>query len=171
MTERVYDGYVKVDRVDVDLGDGKPVKREVVRVRNAVAVLCYCPGTDEFLFTKQFRIGANAETLEVPAGCIDGEEDPVMAAIREVQEETGRKVLMIRKVGEYFLSPGYTTEKMFLFSASVGEEDLGQHLDGDEFLTIVPMKPRDMLKYGFQDIKTQFLVNNFSVKNPSWFSE
>lgn len=171
MTERVYNGYVKVDRVDVDLGDGKTVKREVVRVRDAVAVLCYCPATDKFLFTKQFRIGSNTETLEVPAGCIDGDEGPMKAAFREVEEETGRKVLMIRKVGEFFLSPGYTTEKMHLFCAAVGEADLGQHLDGDEFLVIVPMNPKDIAKYQFKDMKTQYLVDNFISQNPSRFSE
>lgn len=171
MTERVYDGYVKVDKVDVDLGNGKLIKREVVRVRDAVAVLCYCPANDQFLFTKQFRIGSNAETLEVPAGCIDEEEEPINAAIREVGEETGRKVLMIRKVGEFFLSPGYTTEKMHLFCAAVGEENIGQHLDGDEFLTIVPMGPKDIAKYQFKDMKTQYLVNNFVSRNPSWFTE
>jgi len=171
MNERVYDGYLKVDRVDVDLGDGKLVKREVVRVRDAVAVLCYCPGTDKFLFTKQFRIGANAETFEVPAGCIDKGENPVDAAIRETKEETGREVLYIRKAGEFFLSPGYTTEKMYLYIACVGEDNLGQHLDGDEFLTIVEMSPRDLVKYTFKDIKTQYLVNSFALKQTPLISE
>jgi ADP-ribose pyrophosphatase len=122
------------------------------------------------LFTKQFRIGANAETLEVPAGCIDGNEEPMKAAVREVEEETGRKVVMIRKVGEFFLSPGYTTEKMHLFCAAVGETDLGQHLDGDEFLVIVPMSPKDITEYPFNDMKTKFLVDNFISQFPSWFS-
>ena len=44
---------------------------------------------DKFIFVRQFRKALEEDMLEVPAGKIEGTEDPELCAKRELQEETG----------------------------------------------------------------------------------
>ena len=44
---------------------------------------------DSTLLVRQFRPPMNGETIELPAGLVDADEDPVVAALRELKEETG----------------------------------------------------------------------------------
>ncbi|MBR0474860.1 MAG: NUDIX hydrolase, partial [Erysipelotrichaceae bacterium] len=61
--------------------------------------------------------------------------NPELAALRELQEETGYKASKIEKLVEFFTSPGVVKEKIYVYMAS----DLtfvGQHLDADEYLNV-----------------------------------
>ena len=44
---------------------------------------------DTTLLVRQFRPPMNGETIELPAGLVDADEDPIVAALRELKEETG----------------------------------------------------------------------------------
>ena len=66
---------------------------------------------------RQYRVGAARETLEIPAGTLEEGEDPAVCAIRELKEETGYSAGEWKPLGFFFSSPGFCTEKMFLFLA------------------------------------------------------
>lgn len=157
---RVYDGYLKIDKVEIPLENGGTAIREILKSHNAVAVLCKVYGKDEYIFVKQFRAPAGMRILEVPAGCVEEGEIPIDCAKREVQEEIGRVVLAISKRGEFFSSPGYSSEKISLFYAIVSENQEIQHLDGDEEVEIVSMTSKDILNNidSFIDMKTRLLI-------------
>lgn len=61
---------------------------------------------------------AKAQLLELPAGRVDHGESPEACAKRELREEVGYAAGRILKVGEFFMSPGYSDERMHLFYAS-----------------------------------------------------
>jgi ADP-ribose pyrophosphatase len=61
------------------------------------------------LLVKQFRLGANSQTIEIPAGILEPDEDPIEAVIRELREETGYRPLNIESLGGIFVAPAYTT--------------------------------------------------------------
>ena len=87
------------------------------------------------LFVEQYRYGTDQVMLEVPAGLVDPGEDPKTCAERELEEETGWKSNKTSFLFEYYVSPGYCSEKIYMYLC----QDLTpshQHLDQDEFLEI-----------------------------------
>ncbi|MDE3074741.1 MAG: NUDIX hydrolase [Chloroflexota bacterium] len=60
----------------------------VVEEPNFVSVFAFTP-EHEVIFVHQYKHGAGRQTLELPAGFVDGGEEPLAAAQRELEEETG----------------------------------------------------------------------------------
>ncbi len=91
---------------------------EVVEHVPAVCVLALRKRSDELevLGVSQNRPAVGQETWELPAGLIDEDETPEEAASRELSEETGLKG-ELTLITQMFTSPGYSTEKIFLFEA------------------------------------------------------
>ena len=117
------------------LADGTHADREVVVHRGAVALV---PMVDEqhVCLVENHRYSVGKTLLEVPAGTIDQGESPEQTAVRELQEETGYRAGRIRRLRDWYVSPGVMTERMYLFLC----EDLEPgpaHLELDERLETV----------------------------------
>ena len=69
------------------------------------------------MLLRQFRHAAGGTIWEVPAGKLDGGEDPALCAARELEEETGYRAARIERTGAIFTTPGFTDEKIWLFAA------------------------------------------------------
>ena len=134
-SKSVYDGKVVKLRLDrVDLPNGKVVELEVIRHQGAAAVV---PVDDEgrVLMVRQYRHATGGFILEVPAGKLDGGEDPEVCARREVEEETGHRAGRLEPLGWIWTTPGFTDERIWLYLA----RDLtatAQRLEDDEVLTV-----------------------------------
>lgn len=88
-------------------------KREVVWHPGAVAILV----TDEegrVLLVRQHREGAGKALWEIPAGTLEPGEKPYACARRELCEETQLSG-KLRFLGVIYPTPGYSTERIFLF--------------------------------------------------------
>lgn len=130
---RVYDGYFKIDETEVSEFENGIFKDSYKRYRltrpNAVTVLLFNQETNSFILVKQFRYPiAHHESeniLEAIAGKIDAGETPQQAAIREVYEEVGYKITedKLGKPIEFYASPGYSSEKIYIFLAVVNNSD------------------------------------------------
>jgi ADP-ribose pyrophosphatase len=111
----VYRG-LKVDLAlqPVRLVDGSTADREVVVHRGAV-VLVPMVDRDHVCLLKIHRYSAGRTLIELPAGTIDAGESPDETAPRELAEETGYRAGSIRRVDEWWVSPGVFTERMYLY--------------------------------------------------------
>jgi ADP-ribose pyrophosphatase len=69
-------------------------------------------------FVKQYRLGAEKELLELPAGTLELNEIPKKCAMRELREETGMAAGKLVELGDLYLCPGYSTEHMHIFLAT-----------------------------------------------------
>lgn len=79
-------------------------------------------GEPHIILVEQYRVPLGRACLELPAGLVgddDGSEgeDASLAAIRELEEETGYRAQDMRDLGEYFSSPGMVSESFTLFRA------------------------------------------------------
>lgn len=155
--EYIYRGRIlNLRRDSVELPNGGTSYREVVEHNGGVAVAAVTDA-DELLFVRQFRYPSGELLLELPAGKLEAGEDPLSAAVRELREETGAEAKRVYSLGWIYVSPGYTTERLYLYAAdglTFGE----QKLDEDEFLAVEKMKFDDALATalgeGFHDAKT-----------------
>lgn len=97
------------------LPNGRKVLVDRVEFPSSVAILPMdgC----KVLLVRQYRPTLREWTLEVPAGTIKPGEKPEDAAARELMEEAGYRPGRLLKVGEGYVSPGYSTEYMHLYIA------------------------------------------------------
>lgn len=142
---RVYDGkLVKVDKLTVQLPDDATALREVVQHPGAVAIVPL-DAEQNVLLVEQFRTAAKKRLLEIPAGTLEPDEKPDLAAIRELREETGYTSAQIQPMGGIYAAPGYTTEFIHLYYATdLSESPLDQ--DADEFIELVRIPLADALE-------------------------
>lgn len=120
-------------RVDqVRLGNGALASREVVQHPGAVAIVAL-DGEDRIALVRQYRHPVATELEEIPAGKLEPGEDPLAAAQRELEEETGYRAGVWLAIGDFYTTPGFSDERMRLYLAQ--DLKLGQvHLDEDEEL-------------------------------------
>ena len=133
-TTEIYSGKIfDVDVSEIRHGEAE-YKREIVRhPGSAVMVAVFADKT--VALVRQYRYAAEKFLLEIPAGTLDKDEAPEIAAARELEEEIGVKAGKIEKLVEFYVSPGFLTEKMFVFLATDLEES-EQKLEEDEILSI-----------------------------------
>jgi ADP-ribose pyrophosphatase len=98
----------------VRLADGTMADREVVVHRGAVALVPMVDA-DHVCLVENGRYAVGRTLLEIPAGTIDPGETPDATAPRELAEETGFRAGRIRRIAEWYVSPGVMNERMFLY--------------------------------------------------------
>jgi ADP-ribose pyrophosphatase len=105
-------------------------------VEHAGAVAVIAVNADgNIILIKQFRKPVEEVLLEIPAGRIEPNENPEHTAIRELEEETGFKANKIKKLIEYYSSPGFSNEVLHIYLAE--ELELGvAKPDEDEYIEI-----------------------------------
>jgi ADP-ribose pyrophosphatase len=134
-SETVYQGKAfDVRREQLLLPDGKTTWFDLVVHPGAVTLI---PIDDQgrVLFIRQYRHAVGKELLELPAGTLETDEEPLTCAAREMREETGMSAGKLTKVGEFYLVPGYSTEYMYIYLASDLQPDPLPG-DEDEFITV-----------------------------------
>jgi len=120
----------------VELSDGTHVEREVVLHRGAVALV---PMVDRehVCLVENHRYSVGKTLLEVPAGTIDVGESPDQTARRELLEETGFRAARIRQIREWYVSPGFMTERMYLYFCEDLEPGPAHHQADERLETVI----------------------------------
>lgn len=124
-----------VDRVKYP--DGSEGELEILRHPGASAVVPFLSdpaGEDpQILLIRQYRYAASQYLYEIPAGKLDGDEDPQLCARRELLEETGCTAERVEHLITIFTTPGFTDEQIHLYMATGLTMGETQH-EQDEFI-------------------------------------
>ncbi|MEE0779385.1 MULTISPECIES: NUDIX hydrolase [Bacillota] len=135
----IYDGKImQVTREEVELENGEHAYREVVYHHGGVCILAV--KDHQIILVKQFRYPNRIQTIEVPAGKLEKDEDPQDCAFRELEEETNNRARDMKFIMKVLPSPGYTSEWLYLYEA-IDFEEVNDALagDDDEFIDIIKL--------------------------------
>lgn len=97
--------------------NGEQLERHVVIHPGAVAILPILPD-GRIVLIRQQRIAVEETLIELPAGTREADEEPIITARRELQEETGYRAGELIPVMKFYTSPGFVKEEMHLFKAT-----------------------------------------------------
>lgn len=116
-SQTVYAGKVfGIRRDEVIEPTGVRTTREMITHPGSVVVLPVLPD-GRVLLIQQYRYAARQFLWELVAGRIDEGETPLQAAERELKEETGYCAESLKVFLEFFPTPGFLEEKMYLLLA------------------------------------------------------
>ncbi len=133
-SKSIFKGRIFDLRVDKIREGEVEYEREIV-AHNGSAVIVPVFEDMTVALVRQYRHAAGKYLLEIPAGTLELGEDPRTGAIRELEEEIGVTAESVEKLCEFYISPGFLTEKMYVYLAT-GLTETSQDLDADEFIEI-----------------------------------
>ncbi len=151
----------------MQIPNGNVVKWDLIDHKGAAAVVAV-RDDGKLLMVRQYRNALERETLEIPAGGLNGREEPTRdAAARELEEETGYSSTDLEFLNSIYTTVAFCNEKIDIYLArnlSCGS----QHLDEDEYIDVEAWELEDLLQMIFegkiQDSKTICGILTYAVK-------
>lgn len=135
----VYHGHFQLEQWKVQFrlfsgGWSETLIREVFERGEAVGVLLFDTSCDDLVLIEQFRVGIankakNPWLIEIVAGVINQGESLDQVVRRETHEETGLTITNLLPICQYWVSPGGSSERMYLFCGQVNAQ-LAQGIHG-----------------------------------------
>ena len=104
----------RIERDRVRLSNGRETTLDIVRHRGSV-VLIPQPSPGKVILIRQYRYAIGRWIWELPAGTLDAGEAARTAARRECEEEIGLTPHRLRKLGEFYPTPGFCDERMVYY--------------------------------------------------------
>ncbi len=136
-SEVLYQGRLRGVRELVENDRGERYFHETIVHPGAVVVLPITANR-EIVCVSQYRCSVSATVLELPAGTLEKDEQPLECAQREIQEEIAYAARTMVSLGTLFPAPGFCSEVQHLFVA----QDLypqSAEQDEDEEIAVVTL--------------------------------
>lgn len=173
--EAVHEGHILTMYEDsIQMPDGKVVQWDFLKHKGAAAVVAV-KDDGKILLVRQFRNAIDRESLEIPAGSKNfDDEDGLEAAWRELEEETGytTKKEWMKPLVKLVTAIAFCNETIDVYVADRLIPS-HQHLDEDEYLDVESYtldEVSDMIYAGkIQDSKTVAAVMAFKMSRTDRF--
>lgn len=145
----------QVDEIKYDSGN---IGIREIAIHPGGAVVVPIKDDGKIILVKQFRYPLQKTLIELPAGKLDKNEDPLNCAVRELEEETGYKAKDFTKLGAIYTAPGYCTEILHIYKAvglTEGKHNREEGEQGMELLELTEEEIVNMILCGeINDAKT-----------------
>lgn len=133
---------------------------------DAAAIVPVLPNGN-IVMVRQYRLAVDKWTLEIPAGKIDGNEDFIVCATRELEEETGYKSDNIEFLCDTYTAAAFCSEIVRCFVATNLTKG-NQHFDTDEEIVVEEWPLEDLkneiYKGNIKDGKTVAAIMTYAAK-------
>jgi ADP-ribose pyrophosphatase len=129
--------WYRVDEDTVELGDGAVIRDYLVGRGPDVALICALTPGNEIVLVRQWKQGIREFTLELPGGFIEDGEEGLVAAIRELAEETGYCCRSVSPLGRLAVDPTKSSRHVSLFLGRSCEPVSQPRLDDAEAIDVV----------------------------------
>lgn len=155
--KQIYQGdVITLEQVDVKVNE-QVFQKDVILHPGGVGILVFVSGC--ILLVEQYRYAIEQITLEIPAGKLRPNEDPVACGLRELEEETSFSTSTLHPMYMMYSTPGVCNEKIYLFyTQQLHKVSNPLEMDVDEDIHIKWVSLQDcltMIEDGFiQDAKT-----------------
>ena len=130
-------GFIKVKAYNFTLNNGETQKREQInkgdKEGSAVIIVPYI-GDNLLLVIEPRVFTKRGVSVGFPAGYIENNETPLVAALRELQEETGLVPERLVEVDSFYQDEGCSSAYNHIFIAYNCKKKYEQHLDKDEYI-------------------------------------
>ena len=145
-SREIYRGRIFDVTVDTVREHGQVYQRDVVHHPGSAAIVALFDDQTVAL-VRQYRHPAVRYLLEIPAGTLseNERERPEEGAARELEEEIGYVAASLEKLTEFFVSPGFVEEKMWVYLATALTAT-AQNLEDDEAIEVVRVPLRRALE-------------------------
>lgn len=151
----------------MQIPNGNIAKWDLIDHKGAAAVVAVRPD-GKLLMVRQYRNALERETIELPAGGLEGRDEPTaVAAKRELEEETGYVCKQVEPLVSIYTTVAFCNEKIDIYLATDLEPGK-QHLDEDEFINVEAYtveELKEMIYAGkIQDSKTICGIMTYAAK-------
>lgn len=165
-------GYIGKDTYNVTLGDGTKVVIDTItknkRAGDAVVIMPITTD-DKFLMVVESRPNTRCGVaIEFPAGMVDEGEEPIVAARRELLEETGFECEDIYLLEEHYQDQGCSEAVIRMYVATGCKKVATQQLDQDEKLDFIEMDYDEILNLVKNSNVDELGINDASTKLAFW---
>ncbi|MCM1325925.1 MAG: NUDIX hydrolase [Bacteroidales bacterium] len=152
----------------MQIPNGNVVKWDLIDHKGAAAVVAVRED-GKLLMVRQYRNALERETLEIPAGGLNGREEPTRdAAIRELAEETGYVCDEVELLTSIYTTVAFCNEKIDIYLARGLKQHGSQHLDEDEYINVEAYTVEELKQMIFdckiQDSKTICGILSYAAK-------
>ncbi len=120
----------------MELPNGNTAKWDLIDHKGAAAMVAVRED-GKLLMVRQYRNALGRETIEIPAGGLNGREEPTkLAALRELKEETGYETEDAELLLSIYTTVAFCNEKIDIYLATGLKRQGAQHLDEDEYVDV-----------------------------------
>ena len=151
-SEVVYDcpPYIRVEKQKVLLPDGQQIEDYHKLVMPRFCVICALTEANDLILLRGYKHGIGRIELSLPGGFIEPNEEPFVAATRELIEETGYSAEEWQSLGEFVPHGNYEGGRVYVFIAKNARRTQSPN-SGDLEVTEVEVVKMDKVQESIRD--------------------
>jgi len=140
----IHDEFIKVRRDSLRYPNHHMEDHYTLITRTSAVAILATTESGEFILTEEYRHATGQFILSAPGGYIEENEDPLVAAERELLEETGYQARGLAFLGEAYPYPGISNQKIIYAFAECASPFQDPKLDPAELLRPVLKRPQEI---------------------------
>lgn len=143
-SKRVFSGYFSVDKDILESESGYQYEYFSLETSSPAVIVLAQTVERDFVLVEEYRHPAKKVLLSCAGGYVENGEDPLVAAKRELEEETGYSAQEFEMLGVAYPYAGISGQSLYYVLARNAERVAGQKLEGSEIVKVLVKSEREL---------------------------